>query len=212
MAIVTAVTGAMRFREGRIYGEYAHVGGAPRKYRHDAMSAMAFFIETMNADWAELEDAGHFLLVTFGKVGTDPAMDAWSKVAGEVRWTLDIRSDSDDTLAEMKRRMDRHIAEAERRFSVHFETGPDTGPTRADMDRSMRADLAAAARARDVPFVEMPSGAGHDAAAFAQAGIPSAMLFIRNQNGSHNPHEAMEIADFAATCRVMMGYVLGEKA
>ena len=31
---------------------------------------------------------------------------------------------------------------------------------------------------------------------FANAGIPSAMLFIRNQNGSHNPDEAMEIDDF----------------
>jgi N-carbamoyl-L-amino-acid hydrolase len=42
----------------------------------------------------------------------------------------------------------------------------------------------------------IPSGAGHDAAVFAESGIPSAMIFVRNQNGSHNPHEAMEIGDF----------------
>jgi N-carbamoyl-L-amino-acid hydrolase len=42
----------------------------------------------------------------------------------------------------------------------------------------------------------MPSGAGHDAATFSLAGIPAAMLFIRNENGSHNPLEAMEMADF----------------
>ena len=31
---------------------------------------------------------------------------------------------------------------------------------------------------------------------FARNGIPSAMIFVRNQNGSHNPFEAMEISDF----------------
>ena len=49
----------------------------------------------------------------------------------------------------------------------------------------------------------MPSGGGHDAAAFAQAGVPAGMLFVRNQNGSHNPHEAMRMEDFAAGCAVM---------
>ena len=46
------------------------------------------------------------------------------------------------------------------------------------------------------PDEPIPSGAGHDAAVFAQAGVPSAMIFIRNQHGSHNPAEAMEMEDF----------------
>jgi N-carbamoyl-L-amino-acid hydrolase len=49
----------------------------------------------------------------------------------------------------------------------------------------------------------MPSGAGHDAAVFANQGIPSAMIFVRNQNGSHNPDEAMEIDDFVDGIAVM---------
>jgi N-carbamoyl-L-amino-acid hydrolase len=212
VAVITAITGALRYREGRVWGTYAHVGGATRRHRHDAMSAMAAFIEAMNRSWAEMEEAGHYLLVTFGRVGTDPAMHAWSKVSGEVHWTLDIRSDSDATLAEMKQRMDAHIADAEQRFGVRFESGQDSGPRRADMDAAMQAGLTAAARARGVPVIAMPSGAGHDAAAFAQAGIPAAMLFIRNQHGSHNPDEAMEIDDFAEACRVMTGFVLGEGA
>jgi N-carbamoyl-L-amino-acid hydrolase len=42
----------------------------------------------------------------------------------------------------------------------------------------------------------MPSGAGHDAAIFSAQGIPSAMIFVRNDHGSHNPGEAMEMEDF----------------
>jgi len=38
-----------------------------------------------------------------------------------------------------------------------------------------------------LPDEEIPSGAGHDAAVFANEGIPSAMIFVRNENGSHNP-------------------------
>jgi N-carbamoyl-L-amino-acid hydrolase len=40
------------------------------------------------------------------------------------------------------------------------------------------------------------SPASHDAAAFAAAGVPMGMIFVRNENGSHNPHEAMTIEDF----------------
>ena len=45
--------------------------------------------------------------------------------------------------------------------------------------------------------MELASGAGHDSAVFTEFGVPSAMIFIRNAHGSHNPEEAMELADFA---------------
>jgi len=38
---------------------------------------------------------------------------------------------------------------------------------------------------------------------FANAGIPSGMVFVRNQNGSHNPEEAMDIGDFMAGVQVL---------
>jgi N-carbamoyl-L-amino-acid hydrolase len=42
----------------------------------------------------------------------------------------------------------------------------------------------------------LATGAGHDAGVLAQAGIPSAMLFVRNPTGiSHAPDEHAEPAD-----------------
>lgn len=55
---------------------------------------------------------------------------------------------------------------------------------------------AAMERTGQEPFV-MPSGGGHDAAAFSTAAISSTMVFVLNRNGSHDPHEAMELPDFA---------------
>ena len=56
------------------------------------------------------------------------------------------------------------------------------------------------------PF-EMASGAGHDAAVFAKIGIPSAMVFVRNENGSHNADEAMSLDDFGVAARALLELV-----
>jgi len=49
----------------------------------------------------------------------------------------------------------------------------------------------------DVPL--LPTGAGHDAGILAAAGVPTAMLFVRNPTGvSHSPEEHAEDADCAA--------------
>ena len=45
----------------------------------------------------------------------------------------------------------------------------------------------------------LPTGAGHDAGILAAAGIPTAMLFVRNPTGvSHSPDETAEPADCVA--------------
>lgn len=50
---------------------------------------------------------------------------------------------------------------------------------------------------------EFAGGAGHDAAVFANEGIPSAMIFVCNEHRPHNPSAAMAIGDFAAGVAVM---------
>ena len=54
----------------------------------------------------------------------------------------------------------------------------------------------------------LPSGAGHDAGVFANIGIPSAMIFVRNENGSHNPLEAMDLNDFMDAVDVLHAALL----
>ena len=66
----------------------------------------------------------------------------------------------------------------------------------APMDRRWIEYLTETCKKLDIPHALMPSGAGHDAAVFVRAGIPTAMIFIKNEHGSHNPEEAMQIADF----------------
>jgi beta-ureidopropionase / N-carbamoyl-L-amino-acid hydrolase len=39
---------------------------------------------------------------------------------------------------------------------------------------------------------------------FAKVGIPSAMILVRNDRGSHNPDEAMALEDFAVGTRALI--------
>ncbi|WFE76441.1 M20/M25/M40 family metallo-hydrolase [Roseinatronobacter sp. S2] len=71
------------------------------------------------------------------------------------------------------------------------------------MDPALVARFEAVARRLDIPTLTLPSGAGHDCATFSWQGVSSGMLFIRNQNGSHNPDEAMRMSDFDKAVQVL---------
>jgi N-carbamoyl-L-amino-acid hydrolase len=40
---------------------------------------------------------------------------------------------------------------------------------------------------------------------FAKVGVPTGMIFVRNQNGSHNADEATSLDDFAVGTRALLG-------
>jgi N-carbamoyl-L-amino-acid hydrolase len=84
----------------------------------------------------------------------------------------------------------------ERERGVNFAIGTEYLTPPAAMDTRMRDHPMLTARRYGILAIEIPSGSGHDAMVFARNGIPSAMIFVRNQKGSHNPLEAMEMPDF----------------
>ena len=78
------------------------------------------------------------------------------------------------------------------------------GPVEESWTPATVFDPALAARLADVvgrPGSDLPApvigtGAGHDAGIFTAAGVPTAMLFVRNPTGvSHSPAELAEEAD-----------------
>ena len=139
-------------------------------------------------------------------------MHTFSRVPGEARFCLDTRGIREETLALIRSGLHDLVARAERKHGVKIELGADSGPAIAAMDPAIRDALAAAADARRVRFRSMPSGAGHDAAAFAAAGIRTGMVFIRNQHGSHNADEGMKPADFDAACQLLTHFVVSFQA
>ena len=203
VALVTGIRGSFRYRDAKITGEYGHSGAVPRAYRHDAVVAAADFVNQINNKWIELELQSHDLTVTIGKLFTNPEQHAFSKIAGEVDICIDVRSHSKPTLALVQQYVDGLASEIASNHKVRFDLGPLTGSDPALMDANLLRCFDSAATELSVKHMQMASGAGHDAAVFAAAGIPSAMIFVRNQNGSHNPDEAMEMDDFELAVRVL---------
>jgi beta-ureidopropionase / N-carbamoyl-L-amino-acid hydrolase len=196
VGLVTTIAGSFRYRDAVCHGTYGHSGAVPRRFRNDAVVAVAELATALDRHWAELDESGALATITMGQIATDPTQHAFSKIAGEVRFCLDVRADQTDLLDDIHRRLISLIDTIAQSRGVRFELGARTGSAPAPMDGRLRKRLAELAARDGIATLLLPSGAGHDAAIFAAAGIASAMIFIRNQNGSHNPLEAMRLDDF----------------
>ena len=205
-AAVTGIRGCKRFRNARCIGRYGHSGAVNRPQRHDAVAATVALLHHLESVWLQLEDAGADLVVTTGELFTDPALHGPSKIAGETRFVLDVRSVSQDSMnaiATEARQAAVRIGEA---YRVAFDLGATSDSPPAVMDERLRSNLMGLL---ERPF-EMASGAGHDAAIFAKMGVPTGMIFVRNENGSHNPDESMALGDFAVGAQALTGLLLQE--
>lgn len=202
-AVVSGIRGNFRHRRVRCIGEAGHSGAVPKAYRRDAVLAMADLLVRLDESWSTILNMGDDLVLTSGMVGTDPERHAMSKIPEEVSFSLDIRSQSPRTLDDMRRLLQAEMQQVEKDRKVRFELDEEMRVEPAMCDPELVEGLKAAmARVGQEPFV-MPSGGGHDAAVFSAAGVPSAMVFVRNSNGSHNPQEAMELADFIAATDIV---------
>jgi N-carbamoyl-L-amino-acid hydrolase len=125
----------------------------------------------------------HDALATIGKVRIRP--NGVNAIPSEVTAWLDARgADQDDVRA-----MVREVGKAAGTEPVEESWTP---PTEFDGElRDRLSELLAA------PV--LPTGAGHDAGILSAAGIPTAMLFVRNPTGvSHSPEEHAEPDDCRA--------------
>jgi N-carbamoyl-L-amino-acid hydrolase len=161
-------------------GRADHAGTTRLTDRDDPMLALAAVLAT-----ARTAAQRHAALATVGKLRVEPngvnaipsAVTAWLDARGPVE--QDVRS----VVAE--------VAAAAGTDPVEESWTPPT-----DFDTVLRDRIAALLRDAGGPAPVLPTGAGHDAGILSAAGVPTAMLFVRNPTGvSHSPHEHAESAD-----------------
>ncbi len=210
VAIVTGIRGNMRYPDAKCLGEAGHSGAVPRWLRRDAVLATADLLRRMDEHWRVLLERGHDLVFTAGIFSTDPREHGVTRIPGRVDFSLETRSQDRATLAAIGEILDRECSAIAKERHVDFVLGRPRTAEPARMDGARVARLLRICGTLGIAAEELASGAGHDAAEFANHGIPAAMIFVRNRNGSHNPDEAMEIADFIAGTNVLYHAVTAE--
>ena len=211
VAICTGIPGNFRYPDARIEGSHDHVG-LPRRFRRDAAMAGAEFAMALDHLWEAYEAKGVPMACTIGRFHTDAASHGLTIVPGAFHFSLDMRAYDKAVLAELDREVDAIIAGIEQRRGVRFHRGTKARAAVGAVDPTMRSALQHCAAELAMPVLQLGSPASHDAAAFAAAGVPMGMILIRNENGSHNPREAMAIDDFMAGVTLLTRYLVAAYA
>lgn len=209
VGVVTGIRGNLRHIAAHCRGSAGHSGAVPRWLRSDAVFALAELLMRLDDNWQALNSRGVDLVVTSGIVGTDPREHSVSRIPGEVGFSLEFRSQSLDTLESFYQLLLVESAGIEKARGVKFDLGERVLSEPGLIDREWAARLRRICTALQYPHIDIPSGAGHDAAIFANQGIPSGMLFVRNDNGSHNPDEKMDLDDFMMGTEVLYQALTG---
>lgn len=203
VAVPTTIRGNLRWPAATCAGRYDHSGATPRAHRQDTVLAVAELVQALEAFWIASEEAGvPDTVFTVGKFFTDHAHHATTKIPGRCDFTLNFGGTSQAFLDACRAEVEARAAEIAARRNVSFGFGDCVGAPPAPLDAHLRAVLEGSAVALDVPVRRFVT-VGHDATVFQRAGIPAAMVLVRNTHGSHNSDEAMTLEDFGAGCAVL---------
>lgn len=169
-------------------GEANHAGTTLMEDRHDPMLTYAMTALAANKQ-ARLAGAR----ATFGRLAVEP--NGTNAVPSQVTAWLDARAASAEVLESLLAAITRQASERAERDGTTVEMVPESVSPIVDFQPGLRDRLSAVLG--DAPV--LPTGAGHDAGVFSDAGIPTAMLFVRNPTGvSHSPAEHAEMDDCLA--------------
>ncbi|HYL81469.1 MAG TPA: Zn-dependent hydrolase, partial [Candidatus Acidoferrum sp.] len=198
VGLVTGIAAPTRFRV-TYTGRADHSGATPMGLRRDALVAAAELVLSVRR--IVLAHGAPTGVGTVGVLRVLPG--AMNVIPGQASLGIDLR----DIAADAKQRVARKVQAAVRRIArkwaleVSVETLADEAPV--PLPERIRQISSAACRACEIPFLELPSGAGHDAMYLAEI-ADTGMIFTRCREGiSHNPAEFVDPRDVAAGATVL---------
>lgn len=182
--------GRYRFR---FTGRADHAGTTSMSDRADPMLTYAMTALAANKQARTLDARA-----TFGRITVQP--NGTNAIASEVTGWLDARARDSATLDTLLSELTRQASERAGRDGTALQVTVESSSDLVRFDVALRDRLAAVLGGAPV----LPTAAGHDAGILSAAGVPTAMLFVRNPTGiSHSPDEFAELGDCAAGVRAL---------
>jgi len=195
LAVVDGVVGLLGLLAS-FEGRRGHAGTTPMAVRADALRAAARLVLAVG-------DAARDEPGAVGTVGDVRLVSPASNIVpGTAEVLVDLRAPDDAALARVRAAVERAVPEAAAAEGCTATVALRYQERAVAFDPDLVATLDEAAHeAIGEAAPHLPSGAGHDAAILAAAGVPTAMLFARSLAGgvSHAPEEdtdleALEVA------------------
>jgi hydantoinase/carbamoylase family amidase len=206
LGVVSAIVGATRVA-AVVRGVAGHAGTVPMDQRRDALAAACEM--ALAAERLARADAQR-LVATVGKfeVGAPGGGGgAINVIPGEVHFSIDLRSGDDALREQALSALAAECRAIAARRGVALDWHPFYTLPAAPCDARLQRQLSAALERQGHAPRVLPSGAGHDAMAFAGV-LPQAMLFLRCGAGgiSHNPAETITADDAEAATAALLDF------
>ncbi|KAK9422895.1 putative Peptidase M20 dimerization domain-containing protein [Seiridium unicorne] len=200
-----------------VTGQEAHAGTTPLANRADALLLSSYLIAHSHRLATKLS-----AVATTGIIVASPG--SVNTIPGHVRFKLDIRAPTDETLERLETEMKRDFGilaaggdvdglraggTTGQPQSIVWQTDTVTPATtfHSDCVEIVRAS-AASVTSSDNLFRDMTSGAGHDSV-HTSLRCPTSMIFVPSRNGiSHNPTEYTSPEDCSIGAEVLLQSVL----
>ena len=188
LGVVSDIVGIFHARV-TVSGRADHAGATIMTARQDALVGAAEMILAIEAAAHTHPDA----VGTVGEIEVRPG--AKNVVPGESTFSIDLRAPAnvDGLVGVVRDAIGRIAAARDLRSSIDVLANVPPVP----LDPKLRDLLSRAASAVGIAAPELVSGAGHDAMNSQLAGVPTGMLFVRSEGGSHTPREFASPADAA---------------
>jgi len=186
-----------------VRGKANHAGTTPMALRRDAGVAVGAVIGYARR---LARDIGGGQVATVGRVELKP--NVVNVIPGRASLTVDLRNFDERRLALAEARLAKFLGRLAQRegLEIGHRSLARYPPVAFDPRVIELVEATAAELGHSVR--RLPSGAGHDAQAFA-ASCPTAMIFVPSAGGvSHNPDEHTDVADIEAGANVLLQVLL----
>ena len=196
VGVVSSIAGQTRIRV-QWNGKAGHAGTTPMDLRQDALCGASELV-------LAAEKCG--VTATVGCLAVSPG--ASNVIPGSVEMTLDIRHAKDALRKKACATLKTYAAQIAKRRNLKLGWTVIQETAAVQCDAQWTKALVHSTQRFERDATNLPSGAGHDAAAISTL-CPVAMLFVRCKGGiSHHPAESVTMQDVARAVEVMVDFIL----
>jgi len=202
IGLVEAIAGIRHF-DITISGRADHAGTTAMDDRLDALQATARIIAAVEQIAQEI---GTNTVATVGRINCQPGQV--NVVPGHVTFSLDVRNSHKTILESAVTAITRRVKDICDERHLDYEIIQLGSSEPVLLSGEILDLIEQKARQKNIELLKMVSGAGHDAALFAEL-TETGMIFVPSEKGrSHCPQEFTRLEDIGLGCEVLLATVI----